>query len=173
MSPETILGALSDLRTPRLDLLPIVRAHAPLLFPVLADVALYEYTGGAPPSSVESVARWFAAWEGRWSPDGAELWLNWLVRARAGGEAVGYVQATLADERADLAWVLGVPWQGRGYASEAAVAMRDWLAGLGVRRFRAAVKPDHTASQRVARRLGMVRTEDWIDGEEVWVLDRT
>lgn len=157
------------LRTARLDLEPITRAHAAEMYAVLAEPALYVYTGGQPPSSIDAVARWFEGWERRRSPDGAELWLNWVVRERASGQAAGYVQATLADQRADLAWVLGTPWQGRGYATEAARAVQCWLQELGVARFRACVRPDHPASQRVAAGLGMARTADWIDGEEVWV----
>jgi len=63
------------------------------------------------------------------SPDGREEWCNWILRREPGGEAVGYVQATISGEgrRAEIAWVVGLPWQGRGYATEAARALVGWL----------------------------------------------
>src|SRR6185369_17207260 len=100
----------------------LTRRHAPVLFPLLAEPALYTWTGGAPPASAETLAHGLAVWERRRSPDGAELWLNWLVRVRESSEAAGYVQATVSrnEDEAALAWVIAVPWQGRGLASEAA-----------------------------------------------------
>ena len=54
-----------------------------------------------------------------WSPAGEERWSNWVGRER-GGEAVGYVQATVRRGReavvAELAWVIAAPYQGRGLA---------------------------------------------------------
>ena len=159
----------ADLRTARLDLTPILREHAPLLFAALSDPALHEHTGGAPPATVDALARRFTAWEARQSPDGSERWLNWMVRERLSGDAVGYVQATVVESRADLAWVIGVRWQRRGYATEAGRAVFAWLASQGITTVRACIKPAHAASQGVAARLGLRRTEAWIDGEEVWV----
>jgi RimJ/RimL family protein N-acetyltransferase len=161
-----------DLHTTRLDLWPIRREHAPEMFRVLASPELYTYTGGKPPPSVDYVARWFQSWESRRSPDGSELWLNWVVRERVHGDAVGYVQASVEETVSAVAWVIGTPWQQRGYASEAAAAIVEWLNRLGESRFRACVKPTHIASQRVAQHLGMHVTDQWIDGEEVWSLER-
>ena len=47
---------------------------------------------------------------------------------------------------AELAWVVAVPHQGRGYAREAALAVRDRLRDAGVTGFSAYIHPDHTAS---------------------------
>ena len=161
-----------DLHTARLDLLPITREHAAVLSPVLADPEIYQFTGGSPPS-LEVLTRGLVRWESRRSPDGSELWLNWLVRIRASGAAAGYVQTTIAagEDEAALAWVLGVSAQGRGYATEAARGVLEWLLGHGATRFRACIKPAHVASQRVAERLGLTRSGRWIDGEEVWFLE--
>ena len=63
-----------------------------------------------------------------------EVWHNWIVRLADDGTVVGTVQATIHPGAADaeVAWVIGVPWQGRGYASEAAAALVDWLAQTGI-----------------------------------------
>ena len=169
---ELVTAAPWDLGTTRLDLLSMRPEHAPGLFAVLSEPALYTFTGGAPPVSVEALALRLTRLAELRAPDGEELWLNWTLRLRGTCDVLGYVQATLTEDRADLAWVLGLPFQGRGYGSEAAGAMMSWLYDLGMGRFRACIKPDHHASQRVAERLGMWRTEEWIDGEEVWQVTR-
>lgn len=138
---------------------------------VLADPALYRFTGGEPPTLL-GLRRRYAAQVAGASPDGSERWHNWILRLAAGGEAIGFVQATVMDEgrRADIAWVIGVPWQGQGYAAEAAVAMGAWLRETGVAEFTAHIHPDHGASERVAARAGLVATKEIEDGERVWRL---
>jgi RimJ/RimL family protein N-acetyltransferase len=156
------------LATDRLDLVPLVCAHADDLFPVLSDISLYEYTHEEPPASVAELRDTYSLLESRRSPDGTQVWLNWLVRKS--GEAIGYAQATVTDDEADVAWVVGSPWQRLGFATEAAGAMISWLRAVGVQTIRAKIHPGHTASQRVAAKLGLSRTGDVVDGEEVWAL---
>ena len=70
---------------------------------------------------------------------------------------------------ARVAWVIGTPFQRRGYASEAAAAMVAFLREqMGVRDIAAAIHDDHEASKGVARRLGFMPTEDFEDGERIW-----
>ena len=80
------------------------------------------------------------------------------------------MQATVsADLReAEVAWVVGTPWQGHGYAAEAAVALVAWLREQGVGRIVAHVEPQHVASERVAARAGLRPTDELHDGERVW-----
>ncbi|WP_241249145.1 GNAT family N-acetyltransferase [Agrococcus sp. KRD186] len=138
---------------------------------VLHDAALYEYTGGEPPSVAQLRRRYTAQVVGQ-SPDGAERWLNWVIRLQPSGAPVGYVQATVEEEdgarTAEAAWVIGVAHQGQGCAVEAAAAMIEWLAAQHVRTVIAHVHPQHEASMRVAARLGLSRTDRSEDGEVRW-----
>jgi hypothetical protein len=84
----------------------------------------------------------------------------------------GYVQATVTPAEASVAWVVGVPWQGRGIAGEAALALVAWLRERGVSTIVATVHPDHAVSSAVARRAGLVPTEARVDGEVVWTSQR-
>jgi uncharacterized protein (DUF1684 family) len=84
---------------------------------------------------------------------------------------VGYVQATVVGDSAEVAWVISPSVQGRGVATEAATAMADWLTAAGVTRLVAHVHPDHAASAAVAARLGLRRTDVVEDGEVRWVRD--
>jgi len=102
------------------------------------------------------------------SPDGAEVWRNWVVRQRHDGRAIGTVQATIVGDEATLAWTIGSAWQGHGYAKEAAAAVVLWVATSGVVWVRAAIHPEHHASAAVARSIGLAPTSEIIDGEVVW-----
>ena len=163
----------ASIRTGRLELQPLRRAHAKALYPILSDMAIYEFMGGSPPSSEESLAEEYARSESRHSPDGRELWLNWLIRERECGAAIGYAQATVASAHTHVAWVIGPRWQGRGYASEAARGVISWLIHLGATEIRAHIPPGHVASQRVALHAGLRRTGQVCEGEDVWLYEAT
>jgi GrpB-like predicted nucleotidyltransferase (UPF0157 family) len=72
---------------------------------------------------------------------------------------------------ARIAWVIGVPWQRHGYATEAAGALIDWLDDRGVTEVRANIHPDHHVSGAVARRAGLAPTADTWNGEVIWRRD--
>lgn len=160
MSPTEML------RTERLTLTPLAVGDAPEMSGVLADAALYFLTGGSPPTEAELEELYrFQLGD---SPRAGETWHNWVLRL--GDVAVGYGQATVEGDHAELAWVIGVPWQGCGYATEAAMAMRTWLTQSGVASFSAHIHPDHVASQRVAVKIGLVPSGEHDDeGEMIWV----
>jgi RimJ/RimL family protein N-acetyltransferase len=156
--------------TGRLVLSPLRVADADELVGVLGDPALHEFIGGRPDTLEELRRRYAAMVAGPGRPD--EVWRNWVVRRRDDGAAVGTVQATLTRHaegwRAEVAWVVGVAWQGRGYAVEAARALVGWLEAAGIGEIVAHVHPDHVASARVAAAAGLVATGEEVDGERVW-----
>lgn len=156
----------------RLRLVPLTVADAAEMVGVLSGDALYAYTGGAPPGLGELRARY--AGQAAGSPDGREEWHNWILRRQPGGHAVGYVQATITGEgrRAEIAWVVGLPWQGEGYATEAARALVGWLDSRGVHVIQAHIHPRHAASAAVARRAGLRPSGAVESGEQLWLRDR-
>ena len=160
------------MRSARLSLVPLAVTDAEEMVGVLRADALYAFTGGSPPTADELRARYARQSSGR-SPDGGEEWWNWILRREPGGEAIGYVQATIADEgtRAEIAWVIGVSWQGQGYAAEAAQVLISWLDSRGVTAIQAHIHPDHAASAAVARRAGLAPTGRIEDGEQLWLRD--
>ncbi|TWG04845.1 RimJ/RimL family protein N-acetyltransferase [Streptomyces brevispora] len=158
--------------TSRLDAEPLRVAHAGEMASVLADPALHTFTGGAPEDTDALRIRY--ARQSAGSPDPAERWWNWVLRVRGDDCLVGYAQATvnLTDAQAEIAWVIGSGWQGRGYAKEAAVGLvAHLLDGRAVRTVVAHIHPDHAASAAVAAAAGLVRTEEWEDSEVRWRLD--
>jgi RimJ/RimL family protein N-acetyltransferase len=160
-----------QIETERLRLDPLTVGDADAMVEMLGDPALYDVIGGDPPTLDALRARYARLAVGH-SDDGHETWLNWIVRLRDGGRAVGTVQATVVDDgrHADVAWVIGRPWQGRGIASEAAIALVAWLAQSGVERISAHVQHGHVASESVAARAGLLATGRTEAGEQVWEL---
>ena len=152
--------------TDRLELTPLSVDDADAMAVVLAAPELYAFTGGTPPTADHLRQTYGRQVEGPADP--AEQWHNWIVRAD--GEPVGYVQATVIHDVADIAWMVGIHAQGNGYASEAARAMTQWLIDHGARTVTAHIHPDHHASNGVARRLGLQPTGDFEDGERRWEL---
>ncbi len=157
------------LRSDRLTLDPLRVEDAAGMVKVLASSELYRFTAGVPPSFDELRRRYCLQVAGG-SPDGAEVWHNWVLRTHQPVEAIGYVQATVRDGglAADVGWVVGSRWQGRGYAAEAAGTMVAWLIGSGVEVVTAHIHPDHARSARVAERAGLRPTAVIEEGERVW-----
>ncbi|SEG91659.1 Protein N-acetyltransferase, RimJ/RimL family [Actinacidiphila yanglinensis] len=159
------------LGTARLDLLPLVPAHAAEMAEVLGDPALHRFIGGEPATPEALRERYERLAAG--SPDPAVCWLNWMLRLRAEDRLVGTVQATVVPGGedgpvAEIAWVVGTPWQGRGIAREAAVGLVDWLDGRPVPTVIAHIHPDHAASAAVAAAAGLAPTGEYYDGEVRW-----
>jgi RimJ/RimL family protein N-acetyltransferase len=156
-----------SLETPRLRLDPLRQSDASEMVGVLGDEALYEFTGGEPPTLEALEARYRAQVAG--SGREGETWHNWILRLVGTGEAIGFVQTTVTATESDLAWVVGVDWQGHGLATEAARAMCEWLITGGPCRLVAHIHPDHLASGRVAAALGLTPSDEIdSDGEVVW-----
>jgi RimJ/RimL family protein N-acetyltransferase len=156
--------------TARLVLTPLRADDADAMVEVLGDERLHEFIGGAPLGLADLRRRYEQLAAGSGDPD--ELWLNWIVRTRADRAAAGTVQATVTRDgaawAAEVAWVIGVPWQGRGYAVESARALVGWLWAQGAFVVSANVHPDHVASAAVAARAGLGVTGEVVDGERVW-----
>ena len=56
---------------------------------------IYRFIPDRPPDSLANLEARYASLERGVSPDGRQLWLNWIVLPRATGKIVGYVQATV------------------------------------------------------------------------------
>lgn len=151
-------------------LTPLGVPDADEMVSVLAAPELYAFIGGEPPALPDLRARYERLAAGG-PADGSQEWVNWIARRAEDGTAVGTVQATVleAGRVADVAWVVGTEFQGRGYAVEAATALAAWLRERGVTEVRAHIHPGHEASGRVASRLGLVPTGELDDeGEQIW-----
>jgi ribosomal-protein-alanine N-acetyltransferase len=85
----------------------------------------------------------------------------WAVVERASGDLIGDAGVGLVDgvgPEFELGYALGTPWWGRGYATEAARAVRDYALGeLALPEVIALVRPGNAASINVVEKIGMER----------------
>ena len=162
--------AAQAIGTERLELLPLRVEHAEEMAAVLSDPALHTFIGGTPDTPQALRSRYQRLSSG--SPDPAVSWLNWVIRLRDEACLTGTVQATVGsfgqDTTAEVAWVVGTPWQGRGIAGEAARGLVYWLGRQQVRTVIAHIHPDHAASAAVAGTAGLTPTDVRHEGEIRW-----
>lgn len=171
-----LVGTVDDwppaqlLSTERLVLEPLRVDHAEEMAPLLDDPGLHVFTGGDPPTLAELRTGYEQHSTGR-SADGGR-WLNWILRRREDGVAIGGLEATLTDRGhefvVELAWIIAARYQGRGYAREGAAAMASWLREHGAQILIADIHQDHKASMAVARALGLSRAEAVSDDHIRW-----
>jgi RimJ/RimL family protein N-acetyltransferase len=168
--------ATPRIQTDRLELVRLSASDAKEMVGVLADPRLYTFIGGGPPA-LGALTVQYDTWVAG-SANAGETWHNWVIRLRDGATAIGHLQATVTEANstapatANIAWVVGTPWQGRGYAAEAAAALVGWLESGGIEAITAHVNQDNVASARVAERVGLTATDELVDGEIVWRRER-
>jgi RimJ/RimL family protein N-acetyltransferase len=141
------------LRRPRLE-------DADAVAGLLGDPEVMRFLGGetVPRDAVPIVVRrWVEDWET--FPAG-----KFIVERRDDGVVLGRVglkfydpstweRSARPDAQAELGWAIARGHWGRGYATEAACAVRAWAAR---ERLISLITPDNVRSQAVARRLGAV-----------------
>ena len=148
---------------------PLRVEDADVMADVLADPALYAFTGGEPPT-VSDLRRRYAVQTRGHSSDGSQQWINLIATLDPRARPIGYVQATVPRTAGptEISWVIGTPWQGQGLATEATRLLLALLAERGVRHVIAHIHPDHEASKRIAEKVGLAPTGTVVDGEIRW-----
>jgi ribosomal-protein-alanine N-acetyltransferase len=157
---------MDQLETERLVLEPLAVSHAALLYPHLRDSTLYEFLDDDPPASVAILEERYGRWSAGRSPDGPEVWLNWAARLRGTEDYVGWFQATVRSRAADIAYLVFVQHQRRGYAREACRALIAHLtATYDIARVGVTADRRNAASIQLAQSLGF--TPSGNHGDEV------
>ncbi len=144
------------LETPRLVLREMAAGDLDFIATMLADPRVsryYERTFSRADSE-----GWLRRQLDRYRRDGHGLW---LVVARDTAAPVGQVGLTFQEvegtRQPEIGWLLHSPFWGRGFATEAASATRDAAFELWhYDEVISLIRPENTASQRVAGRIGMV-----------------
>jgi len=127
------------------------------MFGVLCDPAIYEFEN-EPPSSESWLEERFSRLETRTSSEGADTWLNWVVRLPS-GELAGYVQATVLQSGVSyIAYELASRFWRQGIGSSAVTVMMEELrSDYGVHTFVAVLKAANYRSLGLLGRLGFLR----------------
>lgn len=147
------------MQSERLTLEPIGPAHAPDMFGLWQDRGIYVYVPEEPPPTLAWLTQRYDKLTSRQSPNGDEAWLQWAIRRRHDQALLGRLEASVRlDATAQLAWMLGTAYTGRGYAREAARRMLDHLRDdYGVREVKVEIDTRNVRSLRLAEALGLTR----------------
>ncbi len=146
------------LASARLRLRPFVPGDAPGLARLCADRAVAETTLRIPhPYTLDHAEAFLASLPEAWAAGQEAVFAQTL---RDGGDLVGAIGLKLEPEhlRAELGYWVGVPYWGRGYATEAVRAVAGWaFLDLGLGRLYAHVMGGNAASERVLLKAGFSR----------------
>ena len=157
---------MTTLETDRLVMRPPAPEDAETLAPMYADPEVMRYLGDGRTLTREETNRSVRRMMAAWAEDGFGLFTT--VR-KEDGTIIGRVglivwnpetwQTTRAASdgptELEVGYTLGKPFWGRGYATEAAAAARDFaVERLGARRLIALIINGNDASENVARKLG-------------------
>ena len=96
-----------------------------------------------------------------------DRWGLWPVVERSSGAVAGQCgllpKTVDGRDETELVYVLAAAYWGRGYATEAAAAIRDYGFGaLRLARLVSLIDPAHAASAQVALKVGMKRERDTV-----------
>lgn len=162
-------GAAADLAARFQSLIPRLETERLVLrAPTLADFPVWvglfedeetEFEGGA-----EGAWDEYTNYIAGWMLHGHGLM---AIETKSDSKTVGFVLLGLEweDFEPELGWMLAKSARGHGYATEAAVALRDFgLDLLGPGNFVSYIYQDNTASQAVANRIGAT-FDDTVPGE--------
>ena len=147
--------------TERLVLYPLNVSHAEHMFHGLSDLGSYDFTPDLPYREVAALAERYARLERRRSPDGREVWLNWVIESAATQQLVGYVQFTVKpfEQRALVAYFVFASHRKQGIANEAVgAALSEVVASFQLTRVDAEIDTRNTASITLIERFGFKRT---------------
>ncbi len=158
------MARLPTIRTERLVLRPFRPGDAAQVQALAGAREVYATTENVPHPYEDGMAEEWIASLGAKFEAGEQVSL--AVTLSEGGALVGSItlRVAAAHRRASLGYWIGVPWWGRGYATEAAIAMiRYGFDELGLHRITAQHMSGNPASGRVMVKAGMQREGELVD----------
>ncbi|WP_093607132.1 GNAT family N-acetyltransferase [Streptomyces indicus] len=151
---------MTEIRTPRLLLRRWLDSDLVPMAEINADRRVMRWVDDGSVRSLDETAEDIERWEEEWDEEGFGLF---AVELLASGELAGFTGLTLPEYLPEalphpaIAWRLGAPFWGQGYASEAAHATLEFaLQDRGLDHVVAISRVGDTASANVIGKLGMV-----------------
>ena len=158
---SSTISTMTILQTPRLLLREFTAEDAEALARVLSDPETMRFYPA--PYDRDGVEQWISRNCQRYKDDGVGLWamvLKSMMAQESRGEVIGDCGVVKQEVDGDYLFEIGYHLRrdlwGKGLASEAAVACRDWaFEHLKTDRLISLIRPENLASRRVAERNGM------------------
>ncbi len=146
---------IPSIETERLLLRAFTAEDVAPLAAIHGDARTMVYLGGVTDDTLLGAYDKILAYLGHWALNGFG---RWAVVEKSSGRMVGrtgFLDAPDDWPGCELGWTFARDQWGKGYATEAAIAARDFgFERLGMTRIFSMIHPDNTPSQGVARRLG-------------------
>jgi RimJ/RimL family protein N-acetyltransferase len=140
----------------------ITESDADFLWELDQDELVMKYINGGKKSSKEDIQNIFIPRVQAFS-NFAFGWGLWRVEKLDDGESVGWILVRPfgfftqhpETDNIELGWRFKQSSWGKGYATEAALTVKDALYEIGVEKFSAIANPDNAASINIMKKLGM------------------
>jgi len=161
------------LRLPRPD-------DAPALLEAFADPKAMRYIGDGSTTDLAGAEQAVVRWLERWDAWGIGMFVverreDARVLGRAGFLRWDPETWEIGGSETEIGWGLAREHWGHGYATEAALALRDWAFGeRGLTRLISLIQHGNVASVRVAEKIGERRERDVaVRGKPTWLYSLT
>lgn len=145
--------------TEHLRFRPMTPADLDEMAALLGDLSVMEFYPA--PKTREQAAAWIAWNEDNYATYGLGLWVIETHDGDFIGDCGLTWQRVNGELKLEVGYHVNPAWQGRGFATEAAAASRDFAQEhTDALELVAIVHPDNRASARVAEKIGMRRVDD-------------
>jgi RimJ/RimL family protein N-acetyltransferase len=163
-----ILQKDKTLYTPRLNIEPLLEAHAVSLFDILLDKNIYRFISEKPPVNLSALKSRYRLLEKRKAPLSNELWLNWALKLKDNERYIGTLQATIYENgTANIAYVLASAFWKKGLAFESCKQLLEFLfSEYHIKKAIAEVDVNNNQSQQLLERLGFTKLKNQKSDED-------
>ncbi len=141
-------------KTQNLMIREIVETDFEALFNLLRNKEVMRYSVRGPYSK-EQTQDWMLFTLDRYKKYPLGLWAITEKNKDIPIGICGFIPLEEDETQYEMSYRLLPDFQGKGFATEAATALRDYAAGIGIHEFIAFVDPENKPSLRVAEKIGM------------------
>lgn len=149
-------AAPPHVETVRLRLRPAVDADAPVIYASYAtDPEVTRYLTWRPHADIAETRAFIGHCREVWDKGEA---FPYVILRKEDGALLGMIEVRVNGHRAEMGYVLGRPYWGKGYMPEALGAILHWTSAQeSISRTWAYCDVENRASQRVLEKAGMIR----------------